>query len=52
VELSDFMGESVMACCRSGSREVRNIGSMEAVDGCGVVQHVSVDLKAANRSTV
>jgi len=52
MEFSGFMGESVMACCRSGSREVRNIGSMEVVDGCGVVQHVSVDIKAVNRSTL
>ena len=44
--------ESVVPCCRCGSREVRNIESMEVVDGCGLAQHVSADIDATNAGTV
>jgi len=41
-----------MPCCRFGSREVRNIGFMEVVDGCGVLQHVSANIEAVNKGAV
>ena len=37
---------------RSGSKEVKNIGFMEMVDGYGAVQHAYVDIGTADKGTV